>query len=131
MREWLSGRALPCQGKCREFESRLPLQQKTKALALVCFLFIWICVCWWLWWNWWWWRWWSLSLRLLWLNCFWSWLFLWLRLNFKVFNSLNSLHLFCFCPFHSDASFEKSNQNCNSRKNPRQDIQTYFKKEKV
>jgi len=25
MREWLSGRALPCQGKCREFESRLPL----------------------------------------------------------------------------------------------------------
>ncbi len=29
MREWLSGRALPCQGKCREFESRLPLQQTT------------------------------------------------------------------------------------------------------
>ena len=28
MREWLSGRALPCQGKCREFESRLPLQIK-------------------------------------------------------------------------------------------------------
>ena len=27
MREWLSGRALPCQGKGREFESRLPLQQ--------------------------------------------------------------------------------------------------------
>ena len=25
MREWLSGRALPCQGKCRGFESRLPL----------------------------------------------------------------------------------------------------------
>ena len=25
MREWLSGRALPCQGKCREFESRCPL----------------------------------------------------------------------------------------------------------
>ena len=25
MREWLSGRALPCQGKCREFESRFPL----------------------------------------------------------------------------------------------------------
>ena len=24
-REWLSGRALPCQGKCREFESRFPL----------------------------------------------------------------------------------------------------------
>ena len=28
-REWLSGRALPCQGKCREFESRLPLQMTT------------------------------------------------------------------------------------------------------
>ena len=28
LREWLSGRALPCQGKCREFESRLPLQLK-------------------------------------------------------------------------------------------------------
>ena len=27
MREWLSGRALPCQGKCREFESRLPLHR--------------------------------------------------------------------------------------------------------
>jgi hypothetical protein len=26
MREWLSGRALPCQGRCRGFESRLPLQ---------------------------------------------------------------------------------------------------------
>ena len=26
LREWLSGRALPCQGKRREFESRLPLQ---------------------------------------------------------------------------------------------------------
>ena len=25
MRKWLSGRALPCQGKCREFESRFPL----------------------------------------------------------------------------------------------------------
>jgi hypothetical protein len=25
MREWLSGRALPCQGRCRGFESRLPL----------------------------------------------------------------------------------------------------------
>ena len=24
-REWLSGRASPCQGECREFESRLPL----------------------------------------------------------------------------------------------------------
>ena len=28
LREWLSGRALPCQGKCREFESRLPLQTR-------------------------------------------------------------------------------------------------------
>ncbi len=25
MREWLSGRASPCQGECRESESRLPL----------------------------------------------------------------------------------------------------------
>ena len=25
-REWLSGRASPCQGECRGFESRLPLQ---------------------------------------------------------------------------------------------------------
>ena len=29
MREWLSGRASPCQGECREFESRLPLQFKS------------------------------------------------------------------------------------------------------
>ena len=29
MREWLSGRALPCQGKGREFESRLPLHTIT------------------------------------------------------------------------------------------------------
>ena len=28
MREWLSGRASPCQGERREFESRLPLQYK-------------------------------------------------------------------------------------------------------
>ena len=28
MREWLSGRASPCQGERREFESRLPLQTK-------------------------------------------------------------------------------------------------------
>ena len=26
-REWLSGRASPCQGERREFESRLPLQR--------------------------------------------------------------------------------------------------------
>ena len=30
MREWLSGRASPCQGERREFESRLPLQPMTK-----------------------------------------------------------------------------------------------------
>ena len=29
MREWLSGRASPCQGERREFESRLPLQKST------------------------------------------------------------------------------------------------------
>ena len=29
MREWLSGRASPCQGERREFESRLPLQYKS------------------------------------------------------------------------------------------------------
>ena len=28
MRKWLSGRASPCQGEGREFESRLPLQFK-------------------------------------------------------------------------------------------------------
>ena len=28
MREWLSGRASPCQGERREFESRLPLQKR-------------------------------------------------------------------------------------------------------
>ena len=33
MREWLSGRALPCQGKCREFESRLPLHYDNNAGA--------------------------------------------------------------------------------------------------
>lgn len=27
MREWLSGRASPCQGECRGFESRFPLHQ--------------------------------------------------------------------------------------------------------
>ena len=30
MRKWLSGRASPCQGEGREFESRLPLQIKKK-----------------------------------------------------------------------------------------------------
>ncbi len=33
MREWLSGRALPCQGKCREFESRLPLHYSFNCLV--------------------------------------------------------------------------------------------------
>ena len=33
MREWLSGRASPCQGERREFESRLPLQTKRLAFA--------------------------------------------------------------------------------------------------
>ena len=39
MREWLSGRALPCQGKCREFESRFPLQTKKEQVLPVLFLF--------------------------------------------------------------------------------------------
>ena len=30
MREWLSGRALPCQGRYRGSESRLPLHSKKK-----------------------------------------------------------------------------------------------------
>ncbi len=33
MREWLSGRASPCQGERREFESRLPLQKTKDAQA--------------------------------------------------------------------------------------------------
>ena len=37
MREWLSGRASPCQGERREFESRLPLTQGTH--TSVCVLF--------------------------------------------------------------------------------------------
>ena len=39
MREWLSGRALPCQGKCREFESRFPLQKENSRSETCCFLF--------------------------------------------------------------------------------------------
>ena len=39
MREWLSGRALPCQGKCREFESRFPLQKENSRSKTCCFLF--------------------------------------------------------------------------------------------
>ncbi len=34
MREWLSGRASPCQGECRGFESRFPLQQFNRAIFL-------------------------------------------------------------------------------------------------
>ncbi len=32
MREWLSGRASPCQGESRESESRLPLQRNESFL---------------------------------------------------------------------------------------------------
>ncbi len=39
MREWLSGRASPCQGERREFESRLPLQN-----ACVKFTQVFFCV---------------------------------------------------------------------------------------
>ena len=39
MREWLSGRALPCQGKRREFESRFPLH-KEKDTRLCVFFFM-------------------------------------------------------------------------------------------
>ena len=35
MREWLSGRASPCQGERREFESRLPLQMIKDAYSCV------------------------------------------------------------------------------------------------
>ena len=38
MREWLSGRALPCQGKCREFESRFPLHTKRDRSCAYLFL---------------------------------------------------------------------------------------------
>ena len=37
MREWLSGRASPCQGERREFESRLPLHKDKFLLKLVFF----------------------------------------------------------------------------------------------
>ena len=36
MREWLSGRASPCQGECREFESRLPLHFQAGWLECGC-----------------------------------------------------------------------------------------------
>ena len=39
MREWLSGRASPCQGERREFESRLPLTQGTHTSVCVLFFF--------------------------------------------------------------------------------------------
>lgn len=35
LRKWLSGRASPCQGEGREFESRLPLQQKQTLKVLL------------------------------------------------------------------------------------------------
>lgn len=34
MREWLSGRASPCQGECRGFESRFPLHQFNRTIFL-------------------------------------------------------------------------------------------------
>ena len=34
VREWLSGRASPCQGERREFESRLPLQKLKSCLKV-------------------------------------------------------------------------------------------------
>ena len=42
MREWLSGRASPCQGERREFESRLPLHllqdKRRKNMRLLLFV---------------------------------------------------------------------------------------------
>ena len=39
-REWLSGRASPCQGERREFESRLPLQTRNKLCLFRVFLIL-------------------------------------------------------------------------------------------
>ena len=39
MRKWLSGRASPCQGEGREFESRLPLHQKADSTESAFFIF--------------------------------------------------------------------------------------------
>ena len=39
LREWLSGRASPCQGEGREFESRLPLQNLR--IFFLSFFYIW------------------------------------------------------------------------------------------
>ena len=36
MRKWLSGRASPCQGEGREFESRLPLCERSLVVKQVC-----------------------------------------------------------------------------------------------
>ncbi len=38
MREWLSGRASPCQGERREFESRLPLHLIKGTMNIVPFV---------------------------------------------------------------------------------------------
>ncbi len=35
MRKWFSGRMLPCQGRGREFESRLPLHEDKTSLEAV------------------------------------------------------------------------------------------------
>ena len=40
LREWLSGRALPCQGKRRGSESRFPLQKKANRKMPVCFFYV-------------------------------------------------------------------------------------------
>ena len=47
MRKWLSGRASPCQGECREFESRLPLQKtvcNSKLQTLFLYYILWFLV---------------------------------------------------------------------------------------
>ena len=40
MREWLSGRASPCQGERREFESRLPLHVGASVISLAPIFFL-------------------------------------------------------------------------------------------
>ena len=39
MREWLSGRASPCQGERREFESRLPLHSTASLFGFAVFFY--------------------------------------------------------------------------------------------
>ena len=39
MRKWLSGRASPCQGEGREFESRLPLQYDEERDFFIIYLY--------------------------------------------------------------------------------------------